>query len=224
MGRRAARTSADLGREEIARFELGLEAPDLLTRLESAVDVRQILERRLGGELAHVGDVRRARAEAQAAERAAKVVALHVADFWIEVVADVEIVGAGAVAIGVVLEPSLIAVGITRSARRARPRVIAAKRQRLIEAERGVHAVGLVRAVGNVRRRPVGEHCADAAAAQDVALDADHREVGVRRIRHLLVVCLQVHVPMPYLPALPLRRPPTSIGMTRLRLSPMRRE
>ena len=98
-----------------------------------------------------------------------------------------------AVAIRHPVELALIALVVAGEIGGLGARVVAAEGDVLIEAKRRIDAVGLVVA-RRVRRQMVaiGEHRADGAAAQDVALDARDGEVRRRRRRRRLVAGLDV--------------------------------
>ena len=116
-------------------------------------------------------------------ERSLEVVTAEEADLGIEVVADLQVLRARAVAIRHVVELRLVAVVVSVQALGLRPRPVRADVDVLIEGERRVHAVGLIRPRRHRRHRTVREHRADRAAPQDVALDANDGEVGVFGVR-----------------------------------------
>ena len=104
-----------------------------------------------------------------------------------------------AVQVAVVRKGRLVAGIVVAAALRARARIVAVEAHVVVERERRVGAVHLVRA-GPLdvctepvyRHRPTGIYATDAAAAEDVRLHAHHGEVRRERFRVRLVPGLDV--------------------------------
>ena len=177
--------------ELVAVLQLGLEGQLRLARFEHCrVGGQEVVERRLDDELPHRLDGAGARAEAARQRRAPEVVAAQEADLRPEVLLDEQMVELEAVAVGAVVEARLVARVAARDAAGAGARVVAEEVDVVQEREGGVRAVGLVGTVAGGRDGAMGEDGADAAAPEDVALDAQHREVRVVGARAGLVVRL----------------------------------
>ena len=166
------------------------------------------------------------RAEAQLTERAAEVGAAHESDLRVEVVADRQILGLRAVAVGAVVEPSLVALVVAVASRRSSVlRAVDAGAEVLEERERAVDAVRLVRARAPTRRRDRLVNIAPMVLRRRMSrlTRTTVKLVGLGPRRPSSSPVWMFITPTPYCPTLPVSRPPTSIGMTRLRLRPMRR-
>ena len=127
---------------------------------------------------AHVGNPAWPRTEAQQGEVAAEVGAAQEPHFGEEVGLHLEPLDLGAVAIGVVVDETAVAEAVALDALRARRRHVAVEPQVLEEPEAAVDADAVVAADPARGGRAVGAHRADGAAGEDVALDAEHGEVG----------------------------------------------
>ena len=139
--------------------------------------VRDVVEAGAPGELPHRREAAGPRAELRVDVGAPEVVAAHEADLRVEVAADEQVVDEEAVAVALVGERGLVAPVVAVEAGRVRAGVVAVQVHVVVERERPVDAVRLVRAGAAQRDRAVGEDGADAAPAQDVALHAEHAEV-----------------------------------------------
>ena len=126
---------------------------------------------------------------------APEIVAPQEADLWIEVVTDEQVVELERIAVAVVGEHSLIAGVVTREAGGLGAGVVAVEVDVVVKGECRIDAVDLVRATTRRRDRPAGEDAADPAASQDVALDAQNREVGGGQADAGRIVRLDVHGP-----------------------------
>src|SRR5258708_39117436 len=98
-----------------------------------------------------------------------------------------------AVPIAAVVREPLIAGAVVAKTWRIRARVVRAEADVVEERKRGVDAVALVRSRRRDARRAAREQRADAAPPQDVALDADDREVRPLGLRYVLAARLDVH-------------------------------
>src|SRR4029079_10491200 len=174
-------------REAVAVFELHAEEAGLLARLDRPGAIDEIFERTLPGELPDLLDRCRTRAELGRRERPFEVVAAYEADFRVEVVADLQILGDGAITVAGVLKMSLVAAGVPTEAGGLGPGIEAVDVDVLKERHRRIEAKRLVGSRLRCRRRSVREHRPDAAAPKHIALDAQHREVGRRRVRRVVV-------------------------------------
>ena len=174
--------AARVGRVElVAVLEQDAEAALRDARLQHARAVREVVEAALPEQLAYRSDGMRPRAEPDQAEAAVEVLALQEADFGIEAVPDGQPLQLDAVAVAVVVELGAIADVVLAALGRAGLRPVGVDGQVVEEGERAVEPVGLIRGPAVPRHGPPGEDAADAAAPQNVPLDADHREVRGRR-------------------------------------------
>src|SRR5687768_13881068 len=129
--------SRGFDREVVAVLQLCIEACRPHARFQMASSIGEILNASFPRELSDRSHAAtRPWAEAQGRGRSGEVVPPDEADFGIEVVPDFHIVGARAVPIPSVFEPSEIAVGVSGSAGRGCARVIPAEAGVLKERER----------------------------------------------------------------------------------------
>ena len=83
-----------------------------------------------------------------------------------------------AVEVVLIGERRLIALRVALEAWRVRAGVVAVEVDVVVERKSPIDSIRLVRAIAHQRDRPVGEDRADPAPPQNVALDAEHAEVG----------------------------------------------
>ena len=170
--------SLDVRAQAVAVLEGGLKAPLENPGLELSRAVLDVVEAAAPGELTNSRKALRSRAELSGDEGAPEVVAPQEAHLGVEVPADEQMIDEQAVEVVLVGERRLIALRVARQARRARARVVAVEVDVVVEREGPIDSIRLVRAIARQRDRPVGEDRADPTPPENVALDAEHAEVG----------------------------------------------
>ena len=140
--------------------------------------------------LPEIGFVRRT--DTRLREIAPHIGAAHEADLGEEIRLDDEPFHLNAESIGVVVEEAAVAQVVAVTPLGPCSREIRIEADVLVERHGDVDAGAVVRSRAAGRRGPVGEHAADAAPPQDVALGAQHGEVRRLHIRGGLFARLHV--------------------------------